>query len=213
VPDWLNATVVGAVIAALGYVAKLIVQAASSWRLGRVRQFARLVELQTVLRASRAAHFTQVDLRNRLLDLIRVNHPGAVEEGRSAEWIISRAFAELDDLERDLHSVIRGYTEHALRPLHEAMLAWLESDIHYRTAGHHGGDEAEFAKHLGALHVHVLLWLAKYAAWIPGRPEHSLVFLADEERHGVEFPHDIDAVVDRLVAAREQKQWRMLRRR
>ena len=43
------------------------------------------------------------------------------------------------------------------------------------------------------------MWLAKYEAWIPGHPEHALVYVNDEQKHGVGFPRELDAALaDRL---------------
>jgi len=49
---------------------------------------------------------------------------------------------------------------------------------------------------LAELEPHLLMWLAKYAAWIPDSPAHALVYLADEEDHGVPFPKGIERVIE-----------------
>jgi hypothetical protein len=84
--------------------------------------------------------------------------------------------------------VIRGYTEHALRPVNVSMSEWLNTDATYRTSLNKQGLDAQLAELLNRLDAHLLLWLAKYEAWMPGRPEHALVYLDDEERQGVGFP-------------------------
>ena len=38
-------------------------------------------------------------------------------------------------------------------------------------------------------------WHAKYEALLPSMPEHALVYLADEEKHGIGFPTGIDKIV------------------
>jgi hypothetical protein len=47
--------------------------------------------------------------------------------------------------------------------------------------------------------LHLRLWHAKYEAWIPGHPRHALVYLADEEQHGIGFPGGLDQVVDEVL--------------
>jgi hypothetical protein len=58
---------------------------------------------------------------------------------------------------------------------------------------------ARFASELRTLESHLRLWEAKYQEWIPEHPEHALVYLADEEAHGIGFPKNIDTLVDELL--------------
>jgi hypothetical protein len=202
-PDWLNATAVGAVVAALGYIGKLIVEGVSASRRERRRQYARLVELRTLLTAAHAAVHVQFELRDRLLEKLPPG-PGIPGGNSSAETKFSDGFAKFESAQRDLHTVIRGYTQHALRPLNQAMTTWLEEDVYYKTGGSGTDDEACLAKLLRDLHPHLVLWLAKCAVWIPDRPEHALVFLDDEERHGVKFPPGMDAAVDKVIESQSR---------
>jgi hypothetical protein len=202
VPTWLDTTVAAAVIAALGYVGKLISDAFLSWRARRAARVASLVELHATLQATEAAFKNLNDLRGKLMKEIRSKQPDAAQKGRSADWIITRAYPEFDDDECDLHAVIRGYTEHALRPLNQSMLRWLERDTYYTTRGNREKDLGELATLLGKLRVHLLLWLAKYEAWIPSNEAHCLVFLGDEEKHGVPFPSQLDGAVRQVLSTR-----------
>src|SRR5712691_2980458 len=52
---------------------------------------------------------------------------------------------------------------------------------------------------LGALEAHLLMWIAKYSAWIPDTPAHALVYLADEEAHGVPFPSGIERTIEQAL--------------
>ena len=64
------------------------------------------------------------------------------------------------------------------------------------------GKAAELALLLNRLDEHVILWLAKYEAWLPDQPAHALVYLDDEERHGVGFPRGLDDAVDAVLEGR-----------
>jgi hypothetical protein len=79
------------------------------------------------------------------------------------------------------------------------MLDWPQADTDYRNAKGKSGVEATLAVLLNQLDAHVLLWLAKYEAWIPDQPHHALVYLDDEEKHGVRFPPGLDATVAAVV--------------
>ncbi|MGH2660302.1 MAG: hypothetical protein ACRDHS_11710 [Actinomycetota bacterium] len=101
-----------------------------------------------------------------------------------------------------MHNVIRAYTGHGLRPVNEAMVRWLDDDVVHRTRGRKGGDRAVVADRLNELDAHLRLWLAKYQSWIPGHPDHALVYLADEEQRGLGFPTGIEEVLDRVLSGR-----------
>ena len=74
--------------------------------------------------------------------------------------------------------------------------AVLRADIYHRTMRGKTEDEARLALLLNQLDAHLLLWLAKYEGWIPNRPDHALVYLADEQQHGLGFPRGVDEAVD-----------------
>ncbi len=199
-PEWLTAPAVAAAVAASSYLAKLVVGAIDAIRRRRAELLTQLIQLEAVLDASRAAHLTQRDLRNRLLDLLRAKHPETYDDTRGAEWNLQRHFQFFDDDERALHRVIRGYTEHAIRPLNIDTLAWLDTDDVFR-AGRAKQQPPELTDKLRQLHKHLLLWVAKYEVWIPDEPHHALVYMADEERHGIGFPRGIEDVVRATITA------------
>ena len=46
------------------------------------------------------------------------------------------------------------------------------------------------------------MWNAKYTIWIPEDSAHALVYMADEAKHGLPFPKDIQEVVQKLLKKR-----------
>lgn len=191
---------VPALLAALGYVGKQIVESLRQWRAERDQRRARLHQLGALLQASQAAFQVQRAQVGRLAQRLAGKHGNELEAGVGYERLFSRLYDQFDSDEKDLHGVIRAYTEHGLRPLNEAMLAWLRDDVDHRTTVRKSGQKLELAKLLNQLDAHLLLWLAKYDAWIPNRPHHALVYLADEEEHGVGFPHGIDSAVEGVIS-------------
>src|SRR5215217_8933909 len=134
VPAWLAPAVIGAAIAALGYVARLTIDAWRSWRLRRAEDFAKLLRLQAHLAASGAAFRVQRDLARRLADMLRHNHPDHLPRQAGFERLFTVLYDRFSPEEAELHLVIRGYTEHALRPVNESMAEWLNTDTTYRTS-------------------------------------------------------------------------------
>jgi hypothetical protein len=191
---------VPAVVAALGYVGKQVVESLRAWRTEREQRRARLHQLGALLQASQAAFRVQRAQVGRLAQRLAAKHGNEHEAGVGYERLFSGLYDQFDADETDLHRVIRAYTEHGLRPLNEAMLAWLRDDADHRTTVGKSGQKLELAKLLNQLDAHLLLWLAKYDAWIPNRPQHALVYLADEEEHGLGFPHGIDSAVEVVIS-------------
>jgi hypothetical protein len=164
------------------------------------RRRARLHELESLLRASRTAFLVQRTLADRLAERILSTHEVDSPKGEGFESLFARLHPHFDADETDLHKVIRGYTEHALCPLNEAMLAWLEGDTYFRTRRGSESDEAQLASGLNQLEAHLWLWRAKYRSWIPDHPQHALVYLADEADHGLGFPQGIEAILARVIS-------------
>jgi hypothetical protein len=187
--------VAGAVVAALGYVGKLVVQGWTAWRHGRAQRTASLLQLQALLEASRVAFLVQRKQANRLAKLLKTRYPDDTAHRPGLERLFSELHGHFNQEENDLHLVIRSYSQHALRPLNEAILAWLREDIHFRVASEKTGSAPQLAIMLNQLESHLLMWMAKYEGWIPNRPEHALVYLADEEEHGLAFPKGIEEIL------------------
>lgn len=189
----------GAVIAALGYVAKLAIDGWSAWRRVRAERLGRLLELASLLHASSEAFFYQRRLVDRLEESLRTNHPDIAPDRSGFERHFAQAFASFTPDEAELHGLIRSMTMHSLRPTNQAMSAWLQSDLSYRTARAAPGTRGELAAKLNRLDTHLRLWHAKYEAWIPEHPQHALLYLADEENHGIGFPPHLDEIVEKLL--------------
>ena len=193
--------VAGAVVAAVGYVAKLGVETWQQLRERKAAQHAELLRLQALLNASGAAFRVQADLRNRLtVDLQNRLGPDTPPH-QGFEELFTLSYDRFTPGEQALHRVIRAYTEFAMYPLNQAVLRWLDEDTHYRGLTHGGAARLGLPEQLNALDIHVRLWLAKYQGWMPDHPEHALVYLDDEKKHGVKFPDRLDATVRELIGS------------
>jgi hypothetical protein len=196
-----SAALLGAALAALGYAGRQLADFALQFWRRRQADFARLVELHSLLRATRAVFLVQIDQRDRLLRLIRRNHP-EVSPDRGFDAAFSQAYPHLNPEEKQLHSIIRGVTEHSMKPLNDALSEWVKGDTVFKAGRRRGRTDRKLARLLGDLEAHLSLWHAKYQVWIPGHEEHALVYLDDEEQHGVKFPRELDRVVAEVVSRR-----------
>jgi len=207
VPEWLAVALVTAALAALGFIGKQVHEWIVTVNAARRTRRARLVTLLSLLNGTAAVRRVQDELRDRLFKAVTGRAPGSSERtGSGYEAALAAAFPDMSNEQKQLHSVIRGYTLHGLRPLNEAMSQWLQADTEFKLARARtrilpGRRRvySELASQLAALEPHLLMWLAKCAVWMPGTREHALVYLADEEKHGVPFPHHIERTIERAL--------------
>jgi hypothetical protein len=191
---WLGPAILTAALAAVGYVAKLIISWIGSVVEERRQRQARLVQLGSLLQATRVAFEVQRDLLDRLTAAIQARDPAVVHSSTSFDDMILNGYSSFTASEKELHAIIRGYTVHALQPGNSALMQWLREDFYFKAyAG--SGAHADLAGKLSQLESHLFLWLAKYAILIPNNPERAIIYMDDEKRHGVPFPHGIENAV------------------
>jgi len=197
IPGWFGTAVIGALIAAFSFAAKTLYEWWSDLRHARAVRLASLLELSSLLRASWTIFAVQNTHARRLLRLLQQNHPGQVSPESGFEGAFAELYDQFTPEEAELHGIIRGMTMHSMRPVNEAMLNWLKNDITFKTTFVSASAEKKrlLAEKLYELEAHLILWVAKYETWIPDRPEHALVYLADERAHGIGFPPDTDKAI------------------
>jgi hypothetical protein len=198
VPEWFGAALIGAALAAMGFVGKTIVESWNEARDARYARRAQLVELHSFVRAAQVTFVVQNGHAVELLGMVERHHPD-VDRAGGFEQAFATAFPQFSPQESELHGIIRAMTIHAMKPTNQALLEWLRRDVFFR--GHSPNDSryGTLAKLLADLEAHLLLWHAKYEAWVPDHPTHALVYMADESSHGLGFPAGIDSEVSRLL--------------
>lgn len=174
-------------IAALGYCAKLAIELIEHWLDRQSERNSRLIDLQSLLLATKSAKKAQDILRDQLCDEIKEANP--LLRDLSYDETLVRGFPYLSDDQKLRHGLICSYTEKAFLPLNMSMIDWLSKDHFFK------GRSDDLGLALRNLEAHLVLWRAKYEFWIPEKPERALVYLADEKKHGVGFPTGIENLV------------------
>jgi hypothetical protein len=131
--------------------------------------------------------------------MIMENHPDEERSAQGYEDLLSTMYDKFTPEEKELHSMIRGITVYALKPINEAVSEWLDSDVDFRVQKRARGQRGELAEKLNTLAGHLLLWRAKYEIWIPNCPAHALVYLADEKAHGLGFPTGVEKLINHVI--------------
>jgi len=190
-----------AALAGLGYVGALIITSAVKWRNHRLKRQRGLMKLGLLLKTMRAAFAVQVKHRDHLYKSLQSRSP-LRDEGY--EHCFIRCYDLMTGAEREVHAIIRGITMNTLKPLNDKAMEWLAADTFYRSRFGTDGQKKLNAS-LNQLDIHFWLWNAKYQTSIPERPEHSLVYLADENNEGVGFPSGVEEWVDAEVGSRNSR--------
>src|SRR5262245_1078748 len=187
-PTEVQVAVIGAAAAALGYVGKSVVEWGQAKRKEHASTIAQLQQLDSLLKAAHALYIIQQAQAKRLMADLRANHPQEYLGSKGYDKTMERCYDVMSKKERELHRIIRAYTEHSLRKVNQAMSDWCGADEVFKTGLAPSSRKRELADRLFALEIHLMLWHAKYESWIPNHDKHALVYLNDEEKHGLGFP-------------------------
>lgn len=199
IPEWLGAGAVAAIAGALGYAGKAFRDYWKSRRTSHHEMLARLKELAALLEESRSLFVVQNEQARRLVDMLEGSHPGEVSAADGFEEIFSKLHDRFSPQESRLHGIIRSVTVSPQRRVNEAMTDWLKADTVFKDTEQPTPERVELSGDLRTLELHLNMWHAKYEMWIPEEPKHALVYLADEDQHGVGFPTGIEKTVQRVI--------------
>jgi hypothetical protein len=181
-PEWLSSALFGAAIAAIGYVAKSLIELYVEYRARQRERRSQLIRLRSLLSVTRVSFDIQLGHARRLSSMLKHRNASLDDKG-GFEEIFEDAYATFTSEEKELHTIIRSITAHSTRPANAAIVSWLEKDTYFQGQPHGDNFGRQMAEALGKLDTHLRLWEAKYQVWIPDHPEHALVFLADEKEH------------------------------
>ncbi len=201
----------GAVIAVLGWTGKQVLEWFFRLRAEQKSRRSRLLALLAIRRAAEAIWASQCKTRDKFVALVRSREEAFRGPTKPYDHLFSAAFPSMSPQEAELHEIVRSTTIHAIRPLNQATLQWLTSDADFRVHPHDESLMGRLAKYLTELEVHLVLWNAKFQAWIPDSPERALVYLADEQHHGVGFPLGGEDIIKAVLFQRGPR-WPRFRR-
>lgn len=135
-------------------------------------------KLLRILRTSYTTFLAQCRVRDELVE--RMHKRLSIEENLEYERFFHRYFALMDDEERQLHGIIRAYTENVMSEYNKRALDLLDQLPELV-------DQVEL---LSELHEHLAIWLGKYKGVLEKSPSVSLVYVGVEE--GVPFPRGVE---------------------
>ena len=189
-PVEIQVSLIGAALAIAGYAVKSGIGWWQRKRKERAQTIGQLQRLQSLLNGAGTVYSLQQEKVKYLLQLLAKNHPAEYRAGVGYDERMARCYPVFNAEEKELHSIIRAYTQHSLRSVNQALSEWLRSDVLFKTGVVASNRRKQLAENLFDLEMHLLLWQAKCESWLPDQPEHALVYMADEKAHGLGFPKD-----------------------
>lgn len=206
--EWLWRTLIAAVFSILGTVIGVIAKDAyESWRQTEHQERAAaeasleaLRELSSLLDESYRIFTVQNGQAERLLQLLKRNHARQLPSDAGYDETFYVMHAHFNRQEAALQRLIRSTSMNSQRRVNLAMSQWLQRAPAFLHDNQPDPQRAALAAQLRMLQLHLNQWHDKYDAWIPGDPKRSLVYLADEEAHGVGFPPGLEDLVREVIA-------------
>lgn len=204
IPEWLLTTITTGLTAALGVAAKYVWDYAMEKKELRKTRIIKLEKLKGLLNESHGLFRMQNKLVQRLaLDIrTRTCVSGSLTNTvNSYEAFFVPYYDTFTESEKDIHAMIRATTLNSINRINSEMLTWMDDSLDFKsntvrclrnTCG------KELGEALTQLELHLNLWQDKFAIWMKNE-KHCVVYLADEEHHGVGFPKEVDALVDAAI--------------
>jgi hypothetical protein len=135
------------------------------------------------------------------------NHENEVPHGLGYDGTFIYMYDRFTPAEAELHAIIRSTTMNSKRRVNQQMSDWFDEYIGFKTGDQPNQARERLAEQLKILELHLNQWHDKYDAMIPdsegkkpSNKKHSLVYLADEKKHGPGFPKGIKQLVQNVIA-------------
>ena len=187
-PEYLGEAIIGAVFAVLGFFGKVLFDFVRARRVEKHSQRSELFKLVDLLEESHSIYRSQNYQARRLRKLLQENHPEETKGIKGFDELFYQLHHFFNDEERELQSLIRSTTMHSLHRVNEELRSWLDRNGYFRRRYEGNMDLDELGTQLRLLNDHLNQWFDKYNTWIPNDEHRSLVYLADEKKHGIGFP-------------------------
>jgi hypothetical protein len=204
IPTWIMDAVTTGFTALVGFFVKYGVDLFNSRKQLNNERIRKLEDLKGMLEESKNLFIMQNKLVKRLVNEVRTRmNLDETSVYGGYEHFLTENYDVMTDVEKDTHSVIRGTTMNSVNIVNEELQKWITSDKEFKINSVKKLRESEFGEKfsdsLSQLELHLNLWRDKYTVWM-NNEKHCVVYLDDEERHGVSFPKGIEDLVDEALA-------------
>ena len=197
--EWLAKALLGVAAAAAGYVGKAVVEWYRERRTAHRDTLRQLRQLAALLDEGRSVFQSQIYLANELLLSVRANHADKVSGLKGYDETFAAAYDAFSEKELELHALIRSMTMHPMLRVNKAVKEWLDNNIALVEDLPATSIRDHLRLELGNLTRHLNEWFSKYEALLPSDKKRSVIFVADEKKHGTRFPQDLRPILANVI--------------
>lgn len=203
IPTWIMDAVTTGFTALVGFFVKYGVDLFNSRKQLNNERIRKLEDLKGMLEESKNLFIMQNKLVKRLVNEVRTRmNMNETSLAGGYEQFLTENYDSMTEAEKDTHSVIRGTTMNSVNIVNEELQKWITNDKEFKINSvrelrkTHFGEK--FSRNLSNLELHLNLWRDKYTVWMHNE-KHCVVYLDDEEQHGVGFPKGIEDMVNEAL--------------
>ena len=197
--EWIVRTVIAAVFSAAGFLGQDIYSELKADKVLVENALAQLQILSSNLNESKSIFQSQNYMAQRLMQMLNENHPKVMPQALGYDETFYRIHDYFLPAEAELQAIIRSTTINSMRRVNQEMSSWLNTDNVFKSSNQPSKQRESLAEKLRILELHLNQWNDKYEAVIPGDKRRSLVYLADEKKHGTGFPKGIEQVIEKVI--------------
>lgn len=198
-PEWFSEVIVIGLAGILGFLGKEIVDRLRARRTTRRSELDELRRLRDLLKESESVFHSHNYQVRRLMALLQARLDKQLPTGLGFDETFYRLYDRMVEEEKELHALIRSTTVNSMKRLNEELQAWVEKNRQFYDANGSTVRQA-FSEQLQLLKLHINQWHDKYAAIILHDQKRSLVYLADEKKHGTRFPEGLADALDKVIS-------------
>jgi len=191
-PSWITEMIA----AVLGFLARTIYDTIVNKKKIRISTVNRLKEFENLLKIGQSIFHDQMILVRRLYKSLSDNHE-LFKNGYSEGFL--KSYDQMNEEQKEIFEFIRGITENSIYSLNDKLNQWADKNEMYTLTTKKSTIADEFDKDIHTLREHLQLWFAKYNSIFKNNPKYCLVFLGDENSHGVAFPQSIRDSVKKMI--------------
>jgi hypothetical protein len=202
IPEWIISSVTTGLTALLGVGGKYAWDYLMEKKQLRQTRIEKLEKLKGLLNESNGLFKMQNRLVTRLAeDMIDRLSTDSKPTINGFEAFFTQKFDSMTESEKETHAMIRATTLNSINRINGEMLTWLTGAHDFKSNSVRALKKTcgkELADILSQLELHLNLWQDKFAIWMANE-KHCVVYLDDEEHHGVGFPKGIDSMIERAI--------------
>lgn len=198
-PQWLAVAIIAAVFATLGFFGRKLFDKIEERRSKKANAIKQLDKLKRLLNESRSVFKNQNYLAKRLISLLQSEHGNQTPTQIGYDETFCQMYDCMNGEQRELFNLIRGTTLNSMRRLNGELLQWASENTARQLVGRSSPNVESLDSQLNLLRRHLNEWFDKYESVFKTSARRSLVYLADEKKHGHRFPSELADTVDSLL--------------